>query len=83
MAGSHVVSVTGPVPVGRLGVVDAHDHLLMDSPGMPGQAFTDVDRTIEETVDGRESGIGTIVEMTPIGLGRARRGCGPSRRPPA
>ena len=52
MAGSHVVSVTGPVPVERLGVVDAHDHLLIDSPGMPGQAFTDVERTIEEAVDG-------------------------------
>ncbi len=74
MAGSHVMSVTGPVPVEGLGVVDAHDHLLMDSPGMPGQAFTDVDRTIEEVVDGRGTGIGTIVEMTPIGLGRRPAG---------
>ena len=44
MAGSHVISVTGPVAVERLGVVDAHDHLFIDSPGMPGQAFTDVKR---------------------------------------
>jgi len=70
VAGSHVVSVTGPVPVERLGVVDAHDHLFMDSPGMPGQSFSDVERTVEEVEEGRASGIRTIVEMTPIGLGR-------------
>ena len=74
VGGSHVVSVTGPVPVERLGVVDAHDHLFMDSPGMPGQGFHDVERTVEEVEEGRESGIGTIVEMTPIGLGRRPAG---------
>ena len=70
MAGSHVVSVTGPVSVERLGIVDAHDHLFIDSPGMPGQGFHDVERTVEEVEQGRRSGIATIVEMTPIGLGR-------------
>ncbi len=34
---AHVVSVAGPRPVGALGVVDAHDHLFLDSPAMPGQ----------------------------------------------
>ena len=58
VAGSHVVSVTGPVPVERLGVVDAHDHLFMDSPGMPGQAFSDVERTVEEVEEGRRRGSG-------------------------
>ena len=67
---AHVVSVTGPRPVSALGIVDAHDHLFLDSPGMPGQAFTDPDKAIEEALDGRATGIGTIVEMTPIGLGR-------------
>src|SRR4029453_2470279 len=38
---AHVVSVSGPRPVGVLGVVDAHDHLFLDSPAMPGQAFDD------------------------------------------
>jgi phosphotriesterase-related protein len=70
VAGSHVVSVTGPVAVERLGIVDAHDHLFIDSAGMPGQGFHDVERTVEEVEGGRRSGIGTIVEMTPIGLGR-------------
>lgn len=74
MPGGQVVSVLGPVPVDRLGVVDAHDHLFIDSPGMPGQAFTDVAPAIEEAMDGRASGIGAIVEMTPIGLGRRPAG---------
>jgi 5-phospho-D-xylono-1,4-lactonase len=64
------MTVTGPRPVSVLGVVDAHDHLLIDSPGIPAQAFTDVDRAIDEVREGQASGIGTIVEMTPIGLGR-------------
>jgi phosphotriesterase-related protein len=66
----HVTSVAGLVPAGALGVVDAHDHLFLDSPALRGHAFTDVDRTIEEVRDGAASGIGTIVDMTPIGLGR-------------
>ena len=70
MPEAHVVSVAGPRPVGALGVVDAHDHLFIDSPAMPGQAFGDPDKAIEEARDGEATGIGTIVEMTPIGLGR-------------
>ncbi len=70
MAEGHVITVTGPRAVDTLGVVDAHDHLLMSSAGMPGQGFTDRARAIEEVLEGRATGIGTIVEMTPIGLGR-------------
>jgi predicted metal-dependent phosphotriesterase family hydrolase len=65
-----VRSVTGPVAIDRLGVVDAHDHLFLDSPALGGQALDDTGRAIEEVLDGKASGIGTIVEMTPIGLGR-------------
>ena len=70
MPEGHVSTVMGPRPIAALGVVDAHDHLLLDSPGMPGQAFTDVDKAVLEAHDGVGSGIGTLVEMTPIGLGR-------------
>ena len=70
MAQGRVITVTGPRDAATLGVVDAHDHLLLDSPGMPGQGFTDPERSIAEVLEGRASGIGTIVEMTPIGLGR-------------
>ncbi len=70
MTEDHVITVTGPRAAATLGVVDAHDHLLLDSPGLPGQGFTDVERAVAEVIEGRDSGIGTIVEMTPIGLGR-------------
>ena len=70
MTEGHAITVTGPRAIETLGVVDAHDHLLMESAGMPGQGFTDPARSIEEVLDGRGTGIGTIVEMTPIGLGR-------------
>ncbi len=58
MPEAHVVSVSGPRPVGVLGVVDAHDHLFLDSPAMPGQAFTDPDRAIAEAREGKATGIG-------------------------
>ena len=65
-----VVTVTGPVDPATLGVVDAHDHLFLDSPALKGQAIDDPDRVAAEVEDARASGIRTIVEMTPIGLGR-------------
>ncbi len=70
MPEGRVITVTGPLDVDALGVVDAHDHLFLDSPALVGQAFRDVDRAIDEVREGRASGIGTLVEMTPIGLGR-------------
>ncbi len=70
MPDAQVITVTGPRDAATLGVIDAHDHLLIDSPGMPGTGFTDVERSIEEARDGLASGISTLVEMTPIGLGR-------------
>ena len=65
-----VMTVTGPMPVSALGVVDAHDHLFLRTPALPGDEFDDVERSTAEAADGRASGIGTIVDMTPIGLGR-------------
>jgi len=65
-----VLTVTGPLPADRLGVTDAHDHLFLRSPAMAGQAFDDLDLAVAEVREGRASGIGAIVEMTPIGLGR-------------
>ncbi|MEI7743971.1 MAG: aryldialkylphosphatase [Chloroflexota bacterium] len=74
VAEGHVVTVLGPVPVEALGVVDAHEHLLIDSPALRGQAMTDEERAIAEVEEGRASGLGTLVEMTPIGLGRRPAG---------
>lgn len=65
-----VMSVLGPRPAAALGVVDAHEHLLLDSPALAGKAMTDAGRAIAEVLEAKASGIGTIVEMTPIGVGR-------------
>lgn len=65
-----VMTVTGPLPATALGVTDAHDHLVMRSPALPGQDLDDVARTSAEVRAAKRSGIGAIVELTPIGLGR-------------
>jgi len=66
----HVMTVTGPMPASSLGAVDAHDHLFLRTPALPGDEFDDLERSTAEAMEGRASGIGTIVDMTPIGLGR-------------
>lgn len=65
-----VLTVTGPMPASALGVVDAHDHLFLRTPALPGDEFDDLERSTTEALEGRASGIGTVVDMTPIGLGR-------------
>ena len=62
-----VVTVLGPIPAAELGITDAHDHLFLRSPALPGQDFDNVDKAVEEVAG---SGLGTIVEVTPIDLGR-------------
>ncbi len=57
----------GPIPAAELGVTDAHDHLFLRSPALAGQDFDDVDKAVEEVAS---SDLETIVEVTPIGLGR-------------
>lgn len=64
------MTVLGPVDPSDLGVVDAHDHLFLRSPALPGQEFDDLDRTVEELREAAATGIRTVVEMTPIGCGR-------------
>jgi predicted metal-dependent phosphotriesterase family hydrolase len=65
-----VVTVLGPIAPGQLGVTDAHDHLFLRSPALPGQDFDDTGRAIEEVDDAKRGGLQAIVEVTPIGLGR-------------
>ncbi|MHB8893089.1 MAG: phosphotriesterase family protein [Candidatus Limnocylindrales bacterium] len=66
----YVVTVTGRLPARELGVIDAHDHLLIASPALKGGEIEDPERVAEEVREGRATGIGAIVELTPIGLGR-------------
>lgn len=70
MSEPQVMTVTGPMPATALGVVNAHEHLFLRTPALPGQEFDDLERSTAEAAAARAAGIGTIVEMTPIGCGR-------------
>ena len=70
MPGAEVMTVTGRLPASQLGVVDAHDHLFLRTPALPGDEFEDLERSTAEAREGKASGIGAIVDMTPIWLGR-------------
>jgi phosphotriesterase-related protein len=65
-----VMTVTGPLPTDEMGVTDAHDHLYLRSSLLGGEEIDDPAVVEAETRDGARSGIATIVELTPIGLGR-------------
>lgn len=65
-----VMTVTGLIDPAELGVTDAHDHLFLRSPALPGDELEDPARAIEEVAEAKASGLQAIVELTPIGLGR-------------
>jgi len=65
-----VITVLGPVAATELGYVDAHEHLFLRTPALAGDEFWDPEKSTAEAVSVRESGIGTIVDLTPVGLGR-------------
>lgn len=64
------MTVTGPIPATSIGVVDAHDHLFIASPALPGGEITDPAFVAEEVREAHATGVRAIVELTPIGLGR-------------
>lgn len=66
----HVMTVTGPIDASAMGVTDAHDHLFLRSPLMAGEEIEHPDMVLDEVRDGAGTGLQTIVELTPIGLGR-------------
>jgi len=68
--GPTVMTVSGPMPASALGVTDAHEHLFLSSPALAGQEITDLERSTAEVREAAISGLRTVVEMTPIGLGR-------------
>jgi phosphotriesterase-related protein len=65
-----VMTVTGPMPASALGITDAHEHLFLRTPVTPGQEMEDLDRAVAEVREAADAGLRSIVEMTPIGLGR-------------
>jgi len=65
-----VRTVLGLLPANELGVTDSHDHLALRSVALAGQDFDDAEKATEEVLDAKATGLQSIVELTPIGLGR-------------
>jgi phosphotriesterase-related protein len=69
-----VRTVNGDVEPETLGPTDAHEHLFFVTPIQPGDEFSDVGLAIEEAGAAVAAGVRTLVDWTPIGLGRNPEG---------
>ncbi|WP_155059643.1 phosphotriesterase family protein [Streptomyces blattellae] len=65
-----VRTVLGDVRPEELGVVDAHDHLFLHSPQLPGQELNDASAARAELEAFRAAGGSAVVQWTPYGMGR-------------
>ncbi|MCC3772013.1 phosphotriesterase [Streptomyces sp. UNOC14_S4] len=67
-----VRTVLGDIPAEELGVCDAHDHLFLRSPLLPGQELDDREAAAAELRAFRAQGGRAVVQWTPRGMGRRR-----------
>lgn len=67
---SGVRTVRGDINPAELGVCDAHDHLFLRSPQLPGQELGDASAARAELAAFRAAGGGSVVQWTPYGMGR-------------
>jgi predicted metal-dependent phosphotriesterase family hydrolase len=65
-----VRTVTGDLAPGQLGRTDYHEHLFQASPLLAGDELDDLELAARETSELHAAGIETLVDLTPIGLGR-------------
>ena len=65
-----VRTVLGDVEPGGLGACDAHDHLFLRSPQLPGQELDSVAAAAAELAAFRAEGGRSVVQWTPHGMGR-------------
>ncbi len=65
-----VRTVLGDISADELGVCDAHDHLFLRSPLLPGQELDDVDAALVELGAFAALGGRAVVQWTPWGMGR-------------
>ncbi|MFD9072686.1 phosphotriesterase family protein [Streptomyces lasiicapitis] len=65
-----VRTVLGDVAPSELGVCDAHDHLFLTSPQLPGQELDSVAAAAGELTAFRAAGGQSVVQWTPYGMGR-------------
>ncbi|WP_335933044.1 phosphotriesterase family protein [Streptomyces sp. PTD5-9] len=65
-----VRTVLGDVPAAELGICDAHDHLFLRSPLLPGRELDDAGPAAERLRAFGALGGRTVVQWTPYGMGR-------------
>jgi len=65
-----VRTVRGDIEPAAVGPCDAHEHLFLVTPAQPGDEFADVEKAIEEAQTLVDAGARTLVDWTPIGVGR-------------
>ncbi|MFG2227324.1 phosphotriesterase [Streptomyces sp. NPDC048644] len=65
-----VRTVIGDIEPAALGVCDAHDHLFLSSPQLPGQELSDPEAAAAELHAFRAAGGGAVIQWTPYGMGR-------------
>lgn len=65
-----VRTVLGDVEPSALGVCDAHDHLFLTSPALPGPQLDDPAEAAERVAAFRALGGGAVAQWTPFGMGR-------------
>ena len=74
MTGGVVRTVRGDIDPAEMGPTDSHEHLFFVTPLQPGDEFADVDRAIEEARSLVDAGARTLVDWTPLALGRNLEG---------
>jgi 5-phospho-D-xylono-1,4-lactonase len=67
---SRVRTVLGDIRPEQLGMCDAHDHLFLSSPLLPGQELNDPAAARAELTAFRAAGGAAVVQWTPYGMGR-------------
>lgn len=63
-------TVLGDIAPADLGVCDAHDHLFLRSPQLPGQELADTEAAAAELSAFRAAGGSAVIQWTPYGMGR-------------
>src|SRR5439155_793075 len=63
-------TVLGDIAPADLVPSDAHEHLFLDTPAQPNEEFLDPDKAVEEAATLRDAGARSLVDWTPLGLGR-------------
>ena len=70
MSGATIQTVLGGIAAADLGPCDAHEHLFLRSPVLPGEELVDRDLIAAEAALLAAAGAASVVDWTPIGLGR-------------